>query len=141
MPAVAAGAARDGAAFCTTFFRDPAGIQRVFKDKAFFEKAPSPDPAMAPNLSGFLAARANQTFTNLGCDHLLGAAEPVILTTNADGLITDAVLTAPSQTPPPTVPTTGTSPSASLSTPSAGTSASPTATTKAASPAAQPHTS
>ncbi|WEO94237.1 hypothetical protein A6P39_009540 [Streptomyces sp. FXJ1.172] len=93
MPAVGAGADGDGAAFCTTLFRDPAGIQRVFKDKALFEKAPSPDPAMAPDLFGFLAARANQTFTNLGCDRLLGAADPVVLTTNADGLVTGAALT------------------------------------------------
>ncbi|MEU8972358.1 hypothetical protein AB0D11_24325 [Streptomyces monashensis] len=117
MPAVGAGADGDGAAFCTTLFRDPAGIQRVFKDKTLFEKAPSPDPATAPNLFGFLVSRANQTFTNLGCDRLLGAADPVILTTNANGLVTDAVLTALSQTPPP-----------------AGTNTSPTAPAKATSP-------
>jgi hypothetical protein len=123
MPAVGAGADGDGAAFCTTLFRDPAGIRRVFKDKTLFEKAPSPDPAMAPNLFGFLASRANQTFTNLGCDRLLGAADPVILTTNANGLVTDAVLTALSHTPTPA----GTSPSASPSTPSAGPNTSPAA--------------
>ncbi|MEV6116084.1 hypothetical protein AB0L59_27190 [Streptomyces sp. NPDC052109] len=134
MPAVGAGADGDGAAFCTTLFRDPAGIRRVFKDKALFEKAPSPDPATAPNLFGFLAARANQTFTNLHCDQLLGAADPVVLTTNADGLVTDAVLTALGRTPPSATPTTGTSPSASPSTPSAGTSPAPAATTEAASP-------
>ncbi|MFG3206592.1 hypothetical protein [Streptomyces sp. NPDC048192] len=141
MPAVRAGADGDGAAFCTTLFRDPAGIQRVFKDKALFEKAPSPDPAMAPNLFGFLAARANQTFTNLGCDHLLGAADPVVLTTNADGMVTDAALTVPGRTSPSAAPTTSTSPStspstppASPSTPSAGRGAGPTATTPAASP-------
>ncbi|WBO68720.1 hypothetical protein [Streptomyces camelliae] len=127
MPAVGAGADGDGAAFCATLFRDPAGVQRVFKDKALFEKAPSPDPAMAPNLFGFLAARANQTFTNLGCDRLLGAADPVVLTTNADGLVTDAVLTTLGRTPSSAAPTTGTSPSVSPSTPSAGTSAGPTA--------------
>ncbi|MFF3907873.1 hypothetical protein ACFYZJ_18200 [Streptomyces sp. NPDC001848] len=135
MPAVGSGADGDGAAFCTALFRDPAGIQRVFKDKALFEKAPSPDPAMAPNLFGFLAARASQTFTNLGCDRLLRAADPVTLTTNADGLVTDAVLATLGRTPPSTAPTPGTSPSASPSTPSAGTSASPSAaTTKATSP-------
>ncbi|MDT0468997.1 hypothetical protein [Streptomyces gibsoniae] len=132
MPAVGAGADSDGAAFCTTLFRDQAGIQRVFKDKALFEKAPSPDPSMAPNLFGFLAARANQTFTNLGCDKLLGAADPVTLTTNTDGLVTDSVLTALGQTPPSAAPMASTSPSASPSTPSAGTSASPTTATTSA---------
>ncbi|WP_316742172.1 hypothetical protein [Streptomyces sp. MK7] len=135
MPAVGAGADGDGAAFCTTLFRDPAGIRRVFKDKPLFEKAPSPDPAMAPNLFGFLAARANQTFTNLGCDHLLGAADPVVLTTNADGRVTDAVLTALGRTPSSAAPTTSASPSASPSTPPAGRGAGPTATTQATSPA------
>ncbi|WP_265568221.1 hypothetical protein [Streptomyces hygroscopicus] len=135
MPAVGARAGGDGAAFCTTLFRDPAGVQRIFKDKALFEQAPSPDPAAAPNLFAFLAARANQTFTNLGCNQLLGAADPVTLTTNADGLVTDAVLTPLGQTPPSATPTTSTSPSASPSTPSAGTSHGPTApVTKAASP-------
>ncbi|MEU7057560.1 hypothetical protein [Streptomyces sp. NPDC046197] len=141
MPAVGAGADGDGAGFCTTLFRDPAGIQRVFKDKPLFEKAPSPDPAMAPNLFGFLAARANQTFTNLGCDHLLGAADPIVLTTNADGVVTDAVLTALGRTPPSAAPSTGTSPStspstpsASPSTPSAGRGAGPTATNQATAP-------
>lgn len=113
MPAVGARAGADGAAFCTTLFRDPAGVQRVFKDKALFQKAPSPDPATAPNLFSFLAARANQTFTNLGCDQLLGAADPVTLTTNADGLVTDAVLTPLRRTPPSATPTISTSPSGS----------------------------
>jgi hypothetical protein len=129
MPAIGAGAGAggDGAAFCTTLFRDRAGVQRVFKDKALFEKAPSPDPAMAPNLFGFLAARANQTFTNLGCDQLLGAADPVTLTTNAAGLVTDAVLTPLGRTLPSATPTTSASPSASPSTPSAAASGGPTA--------------
>ncbi|MFE9448456.1 hypothetical protein [Streptomyces sp. NPDC006739] len=146
MPPVRARADGDGAAFCTTLFGDPAGIRRVFKDKALFEKAPSPDPATAPNLFGFLASRANQTFTNLGCDRLLGAADPVILTTNADGLVTDAALTALGRTAPSATPTTSASPSAPTpsafpsaspgttapSTPSGGPSASPTAATTAA---------
>ncbi|MFJ9908127.1 hypothetical protein ACIRVK_35520 [Streptomyces sp. NPDC101152] len=129
------GANADGAAFCTNLFRNPAGIQRVFKDKALFQKAPSPDPAMAPNLFGFLAARANQTFTNLGCDKLLGTADPVTLTTNAAGLVTDATLTAPGRTSP----SASASPSASQSTPAAGTGARPsTAPSKTAGASASP---
>ncbi|MFD1662892.1 hypothetical protein ACFSL4_33185 [Streptomyces caeni] len=143
MPAIGAGAEGDGAAFCTTLFRDPAGVRRVFRDRALFEKAPSPDPATAPNLFAFLAARANQTFTNLGCDRLLGAADPVVLTRNADGLVTDAVLAPLGHTPPSAAPsatlTTGASPSASPSTPPAGTSDAPTApSTTAASPTGTP---
>ncbi|MFF3518654.1 hypothetical protein [Streptomyces sp. NPDC002573] len=119
MRAVGAGADGDGASFCTSLFRDRAGVQRVFKDKALFEKAPSPDPAMAPNLFAFLAARANQTFTNLGCDKLLGAADPVTLTTNVNGLVTDGVLTPLGHAHPSDIPTINTSPSASPSTSSA----------------------
>jgi hypothetical protein len=115
MPPIGARAGGDGAAFCTSLFRDRAGIQRVFKDKALFEKAPSPDPATAPNLFAFLASRANQTFTNLGCDKLLGAADPVALTTNADGLVTDAVLTPLGRTAPSATPTASASASASPS--------------------------
>lgn len=132
MPAVRAGADGDGAAFCSTLFRDPAGIQRVFRDKALLVKAPSPDPGTAPNLFGFLAARANQTFTNLGCDHLLGAADPVTLTMDAAGLVTDAVLTPLGQASasPSTPPATA---SATASTP-----ATPTATAPASPPASTP---
>ncbi|MCH0556913.1 hypothetical protein [Streptomyces sp. MUM 16J] len=138
MPAVRAGHDGDGTAFCTTLFRDPAGLQRVFKDKALFEKAPSPDPGTAPNLFAFLAARANQTFTNLGCDQLLGASNPVTLTTNPQGLVTDAVLTPLGSRPA----TTGTSASASPNTPSAtaDTGSAASAPTTTGSPAASADT-
>ncbi|MFJ9539795.1 hypothetical protein ACIRPX_21335 [Streptomyces sp. NPDC101225] len=117
MPRIGAGRDGDGAAYCTSLFGDPAGIQRVFKDKALFTTAPSPDPGTAPNLFAFLAARANQTFTNLGCDRLLHVGNPVELTTDGNGLVVDAVLTRLGQTPPPSGdPTDSASPS---STPSA----------------------
>ncbi|MBX7553960.1 hypothetical protein K1Y78_39860 [Streptomyces sp. tea 10] len=70
MPAVGAGADGDGAAFCTTLFRDPAGIQRAFKDKALFEKAPSPDPATAPNLFGFRPGHGFRSDTLRRCRHV-----------------------------------------------------------------------
>jgi hypothetical protein len=112
MPLVGAGSDGNGAAFCRTLFGDGAGIQRVFRDKALFKTAPSPDPGTAPNLFAFLAARANQTFTNLGCDRLLNVGDPVILTTDGSGLVVDAVLTRLGQTPPPSnSPTDGASPS------------------------------
>ncbi|MFR9798241.1 hypothetical protein ACL02U_20420 [Streptomyces sp. MS06] len=100
MPALGAADDGDGAAYCSTLFGDPAGIRRVFKDKAIFEDAPSPDPATAPNLFGFLAARANGTFTDLGCDRLLHVPDPVALTRNDDGLVTDAVLAPLGRTRP-----------------------------------------
>ncbi|MEU3275646.1 hypothetical protein [Streptomyces antibioticus] len=141
MPAV--GADGDGAAYCRTLFGDPAGIQRVFKDKAIFETAPSPDPGTAPNLFAFLAARAHGTFSDLGCDTLLDVPNPVTLTADGDGLVTDAVLVPLGQTPPSAGPTDSTSPSASP-TPSAGASdtpavsATPTTPASAASSMAKP---
>ncbi|MFK0104237.1 hypothetical protein [Streptomyces sp. NPDC091217] len=143
MPAVGAGAdSGDGAAFCTTLFRDPAGIQRVFRDKALFEKAPSPDTGVSSNLFGFLASRANQTFTNLGCDQLLGAADPVTLTTNADGTVADAVLTALGQTPPPSgspsPSSSATSGGPATATATATTTATATATAQPTSPTSAP---
>ncbi|MFR0357283.1 hypothetical protein [Streptomyces sediminimaris] len=138
MPPVGAGSDGNGAAFCTTLFGDAAGIQRVFKDKELFRAAPSPDPGTAPDLFGFLAARANQTFTNLGCDRLLGVGDPVMLTTDGNGLVVDAVLTRLGQTPPASGgPTNGASPSAtqSASTPPA---ADPSATAGTQAPSSSP---
>jgi len=112
MPRVGAGSDGNGAAFCRTLFGNGAGVQRVFRDKALLKTAPSPDPGTAPNLFAFLAARANQTFTNLGCDRLLRVGDPVILTTDGNGLVVDAVLTRLGRTPPPSSgPTNAASPS------------------------------
>jgi hypothetical protein len=57
----------NGQTYCNNLFKTAAGIQRVFNDQALFMNAPSPDPAAANNLFTFLAQRANQSFTNLGC--------------------------------------------------------------------------
>ncbi|WP_427164746.1 hypothetical protein ACQF4J_04980 [Streptomyces sp. C1-1] len=124
MPPIGAGDDGNGAAYCRTLFTKPSGIRRVFQDRALLRAAPSPDPGTAPNLFGFLASRANQTFTNLGCDRLLHSGNPVMLTTDGQGLVTDAVLTPlgrPSASPGPAGATQGTSPSA------APTASSPTA--------------
>lgn len=137
MPPIGAGHGGDGKAFCSTLFGDPAGVQRVFKDKALFTNAPSPDPGTAPNLFGFLASRANQSFTNLGCDRLLGVANPVGLTTDAEGLVTDAVLVPLGQTPPSSSPANSPSPAAAPSTASPSASqapATPVTSTSTASP-------
>ncbi|MBN0044745.1 hypothetical protein JS756_11615 [Streptomyces actuosus] len=125
MPALGADGDGDGAAYCRTLFGDPTGIQRIFKDKSLFEEAPSPDPATAPNLFAFLAARASGTFDDLGCDTLLGVSNPVALTADADGRVTDGVLTPLGQTPPaPGTADPGTADSASP-TASASSSSSP----------------
>jgi hypothetical protein len=146
MPPVGRGTDGNGKAFCKTLFGDPAGLQRVFKDKALFTAAPSPDPATAPNLFGFLASRANQSFTNLGCDRLLGVGNPVGLTTDGNGLVVDAVLSKLGQTPPsgkaannpsPSAPVSSSSPSASVTPstpPSAANSTSPTPSSVPTSP-------
>jgi hypothetical protein len=136
MPPVGADHGGDGTAFCSTLFGDPAGVRRVFKDKALFTNAPSPDPGTAPNLFGFLASRANQSFTNLGCDRLLGVPDPVGLTTDAGGLVTDAVLVPLGQTPPSSSPANSASPTVAPSTASSSaTQATPSASTPASSPA------
>lgn len=132
MPPVGRGADGNGKAFCKTLFGDPAGLQRVFKDKALFTAAPSPDPATAPNLFGFLASRANQSFTNLGCDRLLGVGNPVGLTTDGNGLVVDAVLTRLGQTPPSGNAANSPSPSASASTSAPSVSVTPSTSPSAA---------
>ncbi|MFI6655227.1 hypothetical protein ACIBL8_06905 [Streptomyces sp. NPDC050523] len=138
MPRVGAGSDGNGAAFCRTLFGDGAGVQRVFRDKALLKTAPSPDPGTAPNLFGFLAARANQTFTNLGCDRLLHVGDPVILTTDGNGLVVDAVLTRLGRTPPPSGgPTNGASPSVTPSASSPVTDA-PSATPSTAATSSSP---
>ncbi|WP_174673835.1 MULTISPECIES: hypothetical protein [Streptomyces] len=136
MPALGAGGDGDGAAYCTTLFDDPSGIQRIFKDKALFEAAPSPDPGTAPNLFAFLAARANGTFSDLGCGALLKVSNPVTLTTDGGGRVVDAVLSPLGQTPPSPTPTDSASPTASQVTPSSPASVSPTASASSSDSAA-----
>lgn len=88
-----------GTTYCQNFFGSPNGIQRVFKDMAMFQNAPSVDAAMATNLFTFLAMRANQSFTNLGCGGLLNVANPITLTMDGNGVVTAATFTPLGQTP------------------------------------------
>jgi hypothetical protein len=87
-----------GTTYCQNFFGSPNGIQRVFKDMAIFQNAPSVDAAMASNLFTFLAMRANQSFTNLGCQNLLNVPNPITLTTT-NGVVTAATFTPLGQKP------------------------------------------
>ncbi|GLY67749.1 hypothetical protein Atai01_43680 [Amycolatopsis taiwanensis] len=89
----------DGATYCRNMFGDPAGIQRVFDDQGIFVGAPSVDPNMATNLFTFLAMRANGSFTELRCGNLLGVRNPVKLTMDGNGTVSDATLTPLGQTP------------------------------------------
>ena len=89
-----------GATYCRNLYGNASGIARVFKDKALFSNAPSVDTGMATNLFTFLGMRANQSFMNLGCDKLLNMPDPIALTTDANGVVTAAVMVPLGQTPP-----------------------------------------
>jgi hypothetical protein len=134
----------NGKTYCQNMFNNPMGVQRIFKDQAMFANAPSVDAAMATNLFTFLAMRANQSFTNLGCGKLLGTANPITLTTNGNGVVTAAALAPLGKTPPSAAPsgmpmpsgsampsaptgTGGMPPTASASAPAPGASASASA--------------
>jgi len=58
------------------------------------------DAAMASNLFTFLAMRANQSFTNLGCQNLLNMPNPIALTMDGNGVVTAAVMVPLGQNPP-----------------------------------------
>ncbi|HEX3788353.1 MAG TPA: hypothetical protein VHW44_10875 [Pseudonocardiaceae bacterium] len=133
-----------GAAYCTNMFGAATGIQRVFKDEATFTAGPSVDPGMATNLFTFLAMRANQSFTNLGCDTLLKVPNPITLTMDANQIVTDATYTPLGQTPPgstcgPTTTTTNTAPTTTGATTTTA-DAAPTTTTAVTTTAATPTT-
>ena len=101
-----------GAAYCRNLFGAPQGIARVFKDMALFQNAPSVDAAMATNLFTFLAMRAQQSFTNLGCQGLLHMNNPITLTMT-NNIVTAATFTAGGAPRP----ATGTPPAGAATTP------------------------
>jgi hypothetical protein len=114
--------------YCTNLFTNPTGITRVFKDQAIFANAPSVYAAMATNLFTFLAMRANQSFTNLGCANLLHIANPITLTMNGNQVVTAAALTGPGQPPITTcTPTTTTTAGGTTTTPATGATTTTTA--------------
>ncbi|MFC1405526.1 MULTISPECIES: hypothetical protein [Streptacidiphilus] len=108
-----------GATYCQNFFGSANGIQRVFKDMATFQNAPSVDAAMATNLFTFLAMRANQSFTNLNCGGLLNVANPITLTMDGNGVVTAATYTPLGQTPVAAANCTATPTAGAASTPAA----------------------
>jgi hypothetical protein len=127
MPIGGGGDNGNATTYCTNLFKNPAGIARVFKDQAMFANAPSVDAAMATNLFTFLAMRANQSFTNLGCTKLLNMANPITLTMNGNQVVTAAVLNAAGAPPVTTCgPTATTTAPTATSTGPASTPASST---------------
>jgi hypothetical protein len=89
-----------GANYCNNLFGSQMGIARVFKDQALFQNAPSVDAAMATNLFTFLGMRANQSFTNLGCQNLIHKPNPIALAMNGNNVVTNAVMVTLGKTPP-----------------------------------------
>ena len=119
-----AGGDGSGTTYCQNFFETPGGIQRVFNlDESLFETKTSPAPAEATNLFTFLATRAQQSFTNLGCGPLLNENNPINLTVNGAGVTTAATFNANPGAPG----SASASPTATASTTSTGTAA-PTGT-------------
>lgn len=121
----------DAATYCRNLFGNAAGIQRVFKDQATFQNAPSVDAAMATNLFTFLAMRANQSFTNLGCGNLLHEANPITLTMDGNQVVTAATFGAATTCTPTstTAPTATTSPTTTTAAPTSTTTSTSATTT------------
>jgi hypothetical protein len=68
------------------------GVARTDVDRTLTAAVRSPDPAAASNLFTFLAQRLSGSFTELGCGRLLNARNPVVLTTNGNGVVVGARL-------------------------------------------------
>jgi hypothetical protein len=81
-------------AYCQGMFVNPRGQQRVFADLALWKAGKTANAAQGKTLFDFMAARAHESFINLGCEGLLGFRNPITLTTNDAGVTTDATFTA-----------------------------------------------
>ena len=93
---------------------------RLIRDRRFFQQAPSPDPAAAKNLFGFLAQRLKSSYDLLGCSDLLHRRNPIKLQVEG-GAAVDAV--AVDQNGAPVAPNAA--PADPDATPTPGPSASP----------------
>jgi hypothetical protein len=82
-----------GKTYCQNFLNT--GIPRIQLDKQFTVQAASPMPDVANSLFTFLAMRANQSYTNLNCQQLIGTPNPIKLTTNGNGVVTGATFNLP----------------------------------------------
>ncbi|GCE31029.1 hypothetical protein KDA_65130 [Dictyobacter alpinus] len=82
----------DTATYCKNYLAvAPARIQL---DAQFTKNRPSPDPAAANNLFTFLAQRFNAGFGDggLNCTKLINAQSPITVTTDGNGVATDATI-------------------------------------------------
>jgi len=95
------------------------GVARVALDAKLTAGAPSPDPAVAADLHGFLVARLNDSWGNLGCPALTGKATP-------DAAATTAAATAPTTAPTTAAPTTPPATTAATASTTPAPSAAPT---------------
>jgi hypothetical protein len=92
-------ASADTTAYCTNLINiAPARLQL---DKQFtMAPQPSPDPAVANSLFTFLAQRFVTTYgaNGLNCASLLKRPDPITVTTDNNGVATDATITVPAST-------------------------------------------
>jgi choice-of-anchor A domain-containing protein len=84
--------ADDGARYCRELLRiAPARLFNTTTQTAL-TNGPSLAPAVATNLFAFLTQRFVASYTLLNCETLIGIADPVTATMNADGVFTGATL-------------------------------------------------
>jgi hypothetical protein len=78
--------------YCTNLVR--IGTMRTRIDQRFTQNAPSPDPAAANNLFTFLAQRLSTAIgaDGLNCLGMLNIQNPITLTTDANGVVTNATI-------------------------------------------------
>src|SRR5207244_4348525 len=81
--------------YCTNMLN--IGPARILKDKATTMGRPSPDAGAANTLFTFLAQRFQGSFdaNGLNCTGLLKVANPITVTMDANGVVTDAAITLP----------------------------------------------
>ncbi len=105
-----------GAAYCTNLAA--VAPKRLALDRPFTSVAPSPDPAAATSLFGFLTNRLTESWTNLGCKDLVHQDAPVV-----DGAPVPA--DAATATTDPAAPTTTVAPASAAPAPAAAATTTP----------------
>ena len=98
---------RNAARYCQNMIN--IATPRLKLDAAMETGTASPVPALGNNLATFLAARLSGSFGNLNCQNF-GLTNPVTLTTDANGVATDATFNTAQQTAKVTGTTRGARP-------------------------------
>lgn len=78
------------ATYCSNLLSE--ATAKLVLDRVLFTAAASPFPNEANSLFTFMAMRLHDTWDNLTCSTFISVANPVSLTTNAMGVVTDAVI-------------------------------------------------